>query len=34
VWQEHSEAISQTMPWPADQLRALVAYLHQARQAA
>jgi MerR family transcriptional regulator, thiopeptide resistance regulator len=34
VWQEHSEAISRTMPWPADQLRALVAYLHRARQAA
>jgi MerR family transcriptional regulator, thiopeptide resistance regulator len=34
VWQEHSEEISQPMPWPADQLRALVAYLHRARQAA
>ncbi|MCG2622400.1 MerR family transcriptional regulator [Arthrobacter sp. I2-34] len=32
VWQDQSETISRTMPWPADELRALVAYLHEARQ--
>jgi DNA-binding transcriptional MerR regulator len=33
MWQEHSEELSQRLPWPADQMAGLVSYLEQARQA-
>lgn len=33
MWQQNSGALSQALPWPADRLSALVAYLQQARDA-
>ena len=31
LWQDNSEALSADLPWSADQLAGLVAYLHEAR---
>ena len=33
MWQENSSELSGRLPWPADQMRDLVAYLQQAREA-
>ncbi|MET7932776.1 hypothetical protein [Streptomyces sp. NPDC005322] len=33
MWQETSEEISRSLPWPADRMRELVGYLERARQA-
>jgi DNA-binding transcriptional MerR regulator len=33
MWEQNSEEIGQTLPWPADRMRDLVHYLERARQA-
>jgi DNA-binding transcriptional MerR regulator len=33
MWQDNSADLGQRLPWPADQMTGLVAYLHRARQA-
>jgi MerR family transcriptional regulator, thiopeptide resistance regulator len=33
MWQENSEEISRSLPWPADRMRDLVQYLERVRQA-
>jgi len=32
MWQEHSDELSRRLPWPANQMTALVAYVDRARQ--
>ena len=34
MWRDHRTELSQRLPWPADQVAGLVAYLEGARQAA
>lgn len=31
MWDEHNEELSQNTPWPAEELRALIAYMKRAR---